>query len=152
MSITQLNPHTIRLSGIETVINDLAASEAITPGHLVELASASAGVNKWRKNSSATNITPMFVALNQEELNLGIDTACAAGDLIPVGVLEPGDKFYGLLPSGQNIANGDLLQSNGDGTLKAATAATAAANVARFQALDNIGAITVQTRVRVQVI
>lgn len=152
MSITQLNPRTIILAGGEVVIDDILASEAITPGHLVELFSASAGVNKWRKNSSATNITPMFVAINQPELNLGLETACAAGDLIPVAALEKGDIFYGLLPSGQNIANGDLLQSNGDGTMKAATDAAAAANVAKFQALDNIGAITVQTRVRVQVI
>lgn len=151
MSVTVLDPNTILLHGMRNVVNDYLASEAITPGHLVELA-ASSGVLKWRKNASATNQPTLAVALNQEEMNKGVDDAYASGDLVEAHFLKPGDVWWALVPSGEDIAIGDLLQSNGDGTLKEATAATATANVARFQALEALGAITVLTRCRVQVI
>lgn len=146
------NPNTIFLADGDNEVNDLVAGEAITPGHLIEVYAASAGVNKWRKNSSATEYAALAVALDQPELNMGVDDAYAAADKVRARFLDAGDVFWGLVPSGQTIANGDLLQSNGDGTLKKATATTADANLGRLQALDNLGAVTTLTRCRVQVI
>jgi hypothetical protein len=58
-----------------------------------------------------------------------------------------------LVPSGANITAGTLLQSNGNGMLKAATATTADANLAHFQALESTGgAVAVTTRLRIQVL
>lgn len=153
MTITKLNPRTIWLGGPVTKLDDVdfPASAAITPGMLVEIFD-DAGNPKFRPNSAAAGQAALSVALERDELNDTIDTAYAIGDAVKVGYLAPGSTFLGLLPSGQDIAAGDPLQSNGDGKLKVATATTAAANVFRFQALDSPGAVVVDTRVRVQVI
>jgi hypothetical protein len=151
MSITKINPRTIHLAGPCTKVDDIAAGGAVTPGMLVEVYDDS-GTNKWRANASATEIAALAVALDRPELNDGIDDAYAADDLCKVGFLAPGSVFYGLIPSGQDISNGALLQSNGDGKLKAATATTQSAGLGRFQSLDNVGAVVVDTRLRIQVI
>lgn len=151
MALTRKNPNTIHLGGPKVLVDEYVASAAITPGYLVEQHSDS-GTLKWRKNASATEQVTLAVALDQPEFNLGIDDDYAAGDLVKAAFLAPGSVFYGLIPSGQNIAVGALLQSNGDGKLKAASATTAAANVAKFQSLDAPGSVTADTRLRVQVI
>jgi hypothetical protein len=151
MAITKKVPNTIHLAGPMTKVDEQVAGVAITPGYLVEMYDDS-DVLKWRPNASATEQATMAVALERVELNDTIDTAYAVGDAVKVGFLAPGSVFYGLIPSGQDIAVGELLQSNGDGLLKTATATTATANVARFQSLDDTGAVTANTRLRVQVI
>lgn len=151
MSITKLNPRTIHLAGPKVVVDHLTAGGAITPGMLVEIYGDS-GVLKWRAHASATEQVSAAVALEESELNLGITNAYASGERVKAAYLAPGSVFYGIIPSGQNISKGALLQSNGDGKLKAASATTAAANVAKFQALDGPGSVLVDTRLRVQVI
>ena len=148
MAITQLNPNRVRLSGTPALINDLVASEAITPGHLVLLADDS-GTNKWKKCDSASSFAP-FVAVEQTEMNLGIDDDYAISDLVKVDVLQAGDTFYGLIASGQNISNSEYLVPGTNGTLTTGTAWASAA--VKYQSLDNPGAVTVLTRIRVQVI
>jgi len=161
-------PNTIMLAGelslpLANLIDDKAAYTAtIKPGMLVEMVN-DAGTAKWQPHSSAAGQPPMFVALEDAIWgadyisstvgNRGsVDTLYAAGQIVPVAALRTGNKFWGLIPSGQNVNVGDALQSNGDGKLKAATASTAAAGVYRFQALESPGAVTVDTRVVVQVV
>ena len=152
MAITKRAPTSIVVFGdCSHPVNDLAAGEDITPGHLVEMYD-DGGVNKWRKHATSTEQVTLAVALEQGEMNKGIDYVYAAGDLCKVWFLKPGDVWYGIIPSGQTVANSAFLQSNGGGTAKAATATTAAANVARFQSLDNLGAVNALTRCRIQVI
>lgn len=151
MSVTYQVPRTIILASHPdlVIVGDLVASAAITPGMLVEKFS-DAGVLKVRANSSATEIPEMSVLLNNPERNQGIDDAVAALDLVDVWMLQVGDVFYGIVPSGQNIAVGDLLQSNGDGKLKEATASTSDANLGKFRSLSALGAVTSDTRCRVE--
>ena len=153
MALTRKAPNTILLSERDQVILDdtLACSEAVTPGMLVEMASDS-GTLKWKKNAAAADVQIKCVALNAPYLNDGIETDYATDDRIPVAFLRPGCVFYGIIPSGQDIAVGDDLQSNGDGKMKEATADTAAASVAHFQSLDAPGSVTVDTRLRVVVV
>lgn len=151
MSITKLNPNTIWLGGPKHLVNDLVAGVATTPGMIVEMYS-DGGVLKIRPNASATEQATIAVALEQAEMNKTVDDAYAIGDLVIAAFLVPGSTFWALIPSGQNIAVGGLLQSNGDGKLKAATSTTAADNLAKFQALEASGAVTADTRLRVQVI
>lgn len=130
MSITRNAPNTIFLGGDRTQIGDLAASEAITPGHLVERFN-SGGVIRWRK--ATTDIAgPPAIATEQLMVNKGIDDAYAADDLVEVSIGHKGANFYAIIASGQNVAAGVLLGSAGSGTLK--TGAT----VARFTALENV--------------
>lgn len=153
MAISKRAPNTILLAGKDRVIveNEIVAGEAITPGHLVELYDDS-GTTKWRKHATATEIATLAVALDQIELNKGIGDAYAAGDAVKAAFLTPGCVFFGLIPSGQNISNGEFLQSNGDGTFVTASATTQDAALAKFQSLDNPGSVAVATRVRIQVV
>lgn len=161
-------PNTIRLAGpadlpSATLLDQyVAKSSTIKPGYLVEMVN-DGGALKWQEHSSAAGQCPMFVALEDAIWgadyisstvgNRGsVDYLYPAGSIVPVWALRTSFKFWGIIPSGQNVNAGDALQSNGDGKLKAATATTASANVYRFQALDSPGAVTADTRVVVQVI
>jgi hypothetical protein len=144
MSVTQNDPGTVFLGGDRTQIGDLVVSEAVTPGMLVERFNNS-GVIRWRK-ATADIAGAAAVVMNQSMLNLGVDTAYAAGDLAEVSILHPGASAWMFIASGQNVAAGVLLGSAGDGTLK--TGAT----VARFVADENKPTVTVQTRIRVTAI
>src|SRR4051812_41031758 len=99
MSITKQDPRTVHLGGDVTYVNDLPASEAITPGHLIERHSAS-GTPKFRKHSTAGGEAMTTVALNPSMLNAGVDTAYAASDRVEAGVLHPGATAWMLIGSG----------------------------------------------------
>jgi hypothetical protein len=88
-----------------------------------------------------------LVALDRIELNKGVDDAYAIGDLVKAGYFWPGDRFWGLIPSGQNITQGAKLQSNGDGKLKAYSTGPGG-----FVAVSSPGSVTADTRVWVEVL
>lgn len=146
MTLTLKDPNTIHLGGAIDEVNDMAAGEAITPGHLVELYN-NAGVHRYRKHSTAAGNTTPAVALDQPELNKAYDEAYATGDLIRVGVGKPGTTFWMHIASGQNIAFGDRLESAGNGTLRILAAGTAL-----FTALETKANVTVDTMIRVETI
>lgn len=159
MALTKNPPRKVHLAGPITIIGaeevdavgKNVCSASSTPGMLAEMHDDS-GVNKWRPNASATEIPELAVFLENSLFNKGIDDAYAAGDVPLIGYLRPGSVWNAIIPSGETISNAELLQSNGDGKLKSATATTADAMLGRFKSLENIGAVTVDTRVRVRVI
>lgn len=151
MALPGFPPNTIQLSGMCVPVNDYVTKDAATPGMLAEMVE-DGGVLKWQKNSSATNQPTLAVYLEQEEWGKGVDDNYIPESLAKVWFMVPGNTFWGLIPSGANIAFGDYLQSNGDGTLKEATSVAASVNVARFQSLDSPGLVNTLTRCRVQVI
>lgn len=117
MSLTINPPNTIHLGGRKELVGDLAASEAIYPGMLVELFN-NGGIHRWRKSTLTDKVNSSF-AVNQTMLNLGVNDACAAGDLIPVGVGSPGCTIWGLIASGASVAKGAELSDAGNGYFKA---------------------------------
>lgn len=125
---------------------------SIIPGHLIEMYKDTDNVLKWRPHSSSTAIPQMFVALDFPEMGqsvgsaTSVDSAYVPGDIVHAWGMPLGAGFWGLVASGQTINVGDALQSAGDGTLKAATASTADANVAHFIAEETIGTVTTLTR------
>lgn len=131
----------IRLLGHPVYNEDGAATEAITPGMLTE------GVSSIAKNTSTT-VGPVAVALEREEMGLGIDDDYAIGDYVKVGVFARGERFLGILASGQDVAEGELLASAGDGTL-APTATPADAIGRSMEAIVTTGATA---RIRVEVV
>jgi hypothetical protein len=147
MAITKRDPNTILLGGDWTLVNDIAASEAITPGMLVELGT-SAGVNRWKKHATAAAACHA-VAKDMPMLNKGIDDNCAIGDLIEVIEGKPGATFYGLIASGANIAFGALLESAGNGKLRAWTASPMPLRA--LEAVNN-SAGPADARIRVEVL
>lgn len=144
MAITRLDPNTIFLGGGDdrpVIVNDLAAAATITPGHLIERDDVG-NVIRW-KLATADIAGPPAVALDQPELNLGVNDNYAVGDLVKAAILRKGEAAWMLIASGQNIGAGDLLGSAGNGTLKSG------ATVARFSALESKNAVAL-TRIRVE--
>lgn len=146
MSIVRNNPNKIVLGGDYTQVGDLAASETIRPGHLVDRFN-NAGVIRWRKHATAAIAVAQAVALEQGMLNKSVDDDYAAGDLMEVALLKKGSFAWMFIASGQNIVAGNKLESAGDGTLR-----ILAAGVALFSALENKPTVTSLTRLRAEVI
>lgn len=151
-------PNTIYLGGGlpggeggATVVNEYSAGVAITPGMLIELYKNGSTL-MLRPHASAGEAVAPWVATEQIQFNLTVDSVYPSGELVNSVHLRKGSTFWGLVPSGQDISKGEFLQSNGDGKLKSASATTADANVAQFQALDELGAVTADTRCRVLVL
>lgn len=152
MAVTARDPNTVHLGGDITRLNEHSAGVAITPGMLIEFYDDS-GKMKLRPHASATEYPSTIFATEKLMHNKGVDDVYAINDLVAAVQGHKGSSWWALVPSGQNIVAGALLQSNGDGMFKAATATTAAANVAQFQALESTGgAITVTARLRIQVL
>lgn len=143
MSITRTDPNVVFLGGDREQINDLACSEAITPGHLVERFNNS-GVIRVRKHSTAGGASSL-VATDHSMANKGVDDAYAANDLLEMSAAKSGSAWWMLIASGQNIAAGDKLESAGNGTLRILSS-----GVALFTALENKPTVVVQTRIRVE--
>jgi hypothetical protein len=143
----------IHIAGEIEKIGDFPAGEDnILPGHQVESYRDTDGAQKWRKQLTATDMQSCFIAL--EMVSLGVDKPYMKDDMMNVGRFQPGSIFWGFIPSGQDIAVSEHLQSNGGSTgmFKAATAETAAANVARFRAHEEIGAVLAATRCAIEVL
>jgi hypothetical protein len=130
MAITRYDPNTIWLGGNVTQVGDVVASEAITPGHLVERFNSS-GTAKFRKCTLVTGATLPAFALNQSMLNKGVDDAYASGDLVEVAIGSKGATFWAIIASGQNIVAGARLESAGNGTLRALASGVAIAQAVR---------------------
>lgn len=146
MAITVNNPNTVFLGGDRTQIGDLAVSEIVTPGQLLERFNSS-GTIRWRKHSTAAGPGVPAVATDQAMLNKGVDDNYAVGDLAEVSIGHRGAKFWMFIASGQNIAAGDKLESAGNGTLKIYGSGTVL-----FTALENKPTVTVLTRIRVETV
>lgn len=146
MAITRLNPNVVFLGGDRTQINDLAASETITPGMLVDRFNA-AGVIRWRKhNVAAAACVPAF-ATEHSMANKGPDDNYLLNDLVEVSVMQPGAAVWAFIASGQNIVAGNKLESAGDGTLR-----IFGSGVVLASALENKPTVQVLTRIRVETV
>ena len=133
---------TIKLLGEPIQNEDDLAAEAITPGHLVTFNSSGDLI----KHNSAGGICARAFAMEREEMGQDIDVDYAVDDTVKVGVFPPGTRVNAFIASGQNIQKGELLESAGDGTLRAR-----ASGETLGRSLEEVGAVTVLTRLRVEV-
>jgi len=134
------------------------ANEAIKPGYLVK------GVATVSKQTASVSC-PFTVAVERDELGAGIDdtyyvsgsgaphAAYASGDTVKVAALDAGDEATVFVASGANITEGDYLNSAGNGLFSEVSAAYASGTgPAMAMALETLGAVAVETAVRVRVI
>ena len=145
MAIERRDPNTIWLgpgSRMLTIVNNIPAGAAIVPGTLLDRVAG-----EYVAHATAGGHGSTF-ALNQPELNHGVDTAYADGDLMMAGVGVPGDTFWAWLASGENVADGDPLESNGAGMFAAAS--TAARTIAK--AVEAKDASAGDARIRIEVV
>lgn len=90
------------------------ANAALSPGHLIELIST----GKVQVHATANGPALMMIAVENSLQGEEVGDAYAAGDLVSYWVLRAGDRFWGKVLNGQNIAIGDKCVSAGDGTFR----------------------------------
>ena len=139
----------ITLKGCPIVSEEGAATETIKPGYLVK------GVSSVAKQTG-TGWVPRALALERDELGQGIDNTLqgsgtesanyASGDRVKVGVYYGGCEVTVFVASGQNISEDDFLESAGDGTVKEGSTNPI------MRAMETLGAVTVETALRAQVL
>lgn len=101
----------------------LEATETISPGSLVENASATTVQNHGTAGGDAS---PMF-AYEDELQGNDINDDYSSGDVVLIYHAIPGDRLNVLFTASENIAIGDFLESAGDGTLQEVTTGKAIA-------------------------
>ena len=145
-------PNKICLAGTPQHDEKLAANVAITPGMLVELASAS---TVRPHNAAGGNARPMWADVqpftDPVDGTKSIDVNYGTADTVYLLETKAGDVIYALLAAGENVAAGAFLQSDGAGALEAFAGGTGtpAATVATAnEAIDNSGG---GTAVRIKV-
>lgn len=120
-------PNTIILKGTPIVIEEIA-SEALTPGHLVEFVPSGGDAGQLRKHANAgQDAAAIFVVEGDDFQGLAIGTNYADGDRAKAAVCPPGTEVYAWIPAAAAaIKKGDLLESAGGGDLRKHTAASQA--------------------------
>jgi len=124
------------------VRREAEAAGVITPGDLVSLDTTGKAV---RHATASAKATPQFAIENEifgnGVYNDGVLQSYAVGDRVLTEVMHPGNEVYGTLAaSAAAIVINDPLESAGDGTLRKASAETAAGVIARAaEAVDNSG-------------
>ena len=147
-------PNTILLAGMPNIPQERLSSEAITPGHLVEINN-----NLLRKHATAQGNAAAWFAresLTPDRSSAAnpIDVAYASGETVRWIQARPGDLIYACAPaSAPAIVAGDDLVSNGDGTVKKSVTGSITTNVACIigraaEAVNNSGGSTT-ARIRV---
>lgn len=107
--------NTVKIKKYSDVIEEAEANATITPGMLIEYMST----GKVRAHASAAaDVAPAMFALEDELQGKDLGDNYVAGDRVQCWIPYRGDWAYGILADGQNVAIGDKLASNGDGTLR----------------------------------
>lgn len=144
---------TIKLKKYTDIINEYDAGEAITPGMLIAVASD----GDVDKHASAGGVCEKMFALEDELQGRTIDTDYDADDPVQCWLATPGEEVYAWLANGEDVSIGDVLVSNGDGQLKAATADSSGVVVEEFpiavalEAVDMSGSSGVDPSGRIEV-
>ena len=145
--------NTVWLKG-DGIVKEGNAGAAITPGHLVIYNSTLGFV----VHATAEGDAFAMFALEADFVGRAPATAYATGERVQVLMPQRGAELNSLVPANAAaIVVGDLLVSNGDGTLKKSPAsAVTATNLRRvvarsLEALDN-SAVGTPARLRVEII
>lgn len=124
-------PNCIILAGRPIYTQEVLASEAITPGHLIQYVPSGGDAGKVRKHAtSGGDAMPMWALENltpdRSSALVPIDVPWATGETVRFITTRAGDEVYAWVPANAAaIVKGDLLCSNGDGTVRKFTAQAA---------------------------
>lgn len=129
-----MSKNTIVVKNYSDVFEEYVAAETINPGHLLAL---DADLNVIKHATAGGAGSPTMFAVEDALQGKSIDDAYAAGDPVQVWIPGRGDDVYAILADGETVVKGGLLESNADGTLKAADSGTAIA--VALEALDLSG-------------
>lgn len=102
----------------------VAGEAGIYPGMLLTVNSDGEVIKNATEGGLATDET--LIAFEDALQGNTIATVFVADDIVPYGVPRQGDQVRFLIEAGTAIAIGDILYSNGDGTLQEASALASA--------------------------
>lgn len=149
-------PNVIVLKG-DPIRHEVLAGGTITPGDLVGRAS---GGTLVRHATAGGNSEKLF-AVEMDLIGSGITDDYSSGDTVKFIASRAGDWVYATLASGQNVAIGAFLESDGSGSLQAYTQQSgsnvfpAAVVAVAVEAVDNSSGSTLHdgaARIKVEVI
>lgn len=146
MSSVAGNPTRIHLLGSGRE-EEFKAAGAIKPGHLIKIDSSGEAVVHATAGGPAEKLFAIEDALQGKT----IAHSYADDDKVFAVLAAPGDVIYSWVSGGENIVIGDLLTSNGDGTLKEATGADIRIAVA-LEAVDASDSNDVDERLKVRIL
>ena len=109
----------------EPVLEEYKADAALTPGHLLEINST----NEVKKHATSGGKCYALIALENSQQGKSITDDYVLGEQVYCAWLRTGDEFFGILANGENVGQGDYLESNGDGTFKKLVADTSALSI-----------------------
>lgn len=109
-------PNTIILRGENNcVFREDRANAAITPGHLLEFAAN----DRIQAHATANGRHAKMFALEADYIGNTVTTAYASGERVKYAHCAPGVVVWAHLASGENVARGAFLSSDGAGRLAA---------------------------------
>ena len=131
------------LKGCPVIHEQFSAAAAISPGHLVEMASAT---TVQKHGTAAANAARTF-AVERGEMGKSVTTAYATGDRVKVAHARAGDRILARVAAAATaITAGMFLESAGNGCLRKLTTDAATDDTQRvsvvaraMEAVDNSG-------------
>lgn len=118
-------PNTVLLAGNPNYPQERTGSEAITPGHLLEIVPSGGTAGQLRKHATANGNAAPWWARESLTPDRGsgatnpIDVPYQVGETVRWFQSRPGDLVLAIVPpNAAAIVAGDDLVSNGDGTVK----------------------------------
>lgn len=139
------NTISLRVWSIKEDKAPLATGQDVTPGMFLEFSNG----NVQPHASAAAVPAPIIIAVEAPyRSGAGIETAYDVdGEEVDFHYAASGERFYALLAAGEDIAEGDLLESDGAGGVQAG----ASTFLRALEAVDNSASYE-YARIRVEVL
>ncbi len=111
------NPKTkvILVQDFSNIRRERYAAGTITPGMLVEVVSPT---GKVRAHSTPGGYANTTFAVRDTQQGKGINDNYLEDDLVSYHQMRAGDRVLAIVADSQNIAQGDFVESNGDGKVR----------------------------------
>jgi hypothetical protein len=132
---------TILLKGDPLQKQAKATAVAITPGYLLQLDSVAGQVEA---HATAGGRAAKLFAIENALQGKEISDNYAISEQIQYVSCRPGDEINAMLQDGQNVARGDFVESNGDGTLRKVVDVDAATSASAVIQTSNIVGVVLE--------
>lgn len=109
----------------EPVLEEYKADAILSPGYLLEINST----NEVKKHATSGGKCYALFALENSQQGKSITDDYALGEQVYCWWPRTGDEVLAKLANGENVVQGDYLESNGDGQLKKLVADTSALSI-----------------------
>jgi len=127
-------PNVTILRGDNVTYREDRGNVALTPGQLLEFAAN----DRLTTHSTSGGYAGRLFCVENDSIGGSTTLAYASGDRVAYADCSPGTIVFAHLASGQNVARGEILMSNGAGYLTARTST----NIGIAQADEDANAST----------